>query len=182
MWNKKVFMRKLRGFTLIEMNLLVIIVGVVAVVLVSFSSVLSKSFSGVRAKNKAHNLAVAAMEDIKCRKWDQLASPARTAEGLLGPDGSEATIPLDKRIFDDIDDFKGYSETPPRYQDGTVIPGLSGFSMTVDTVCYVDANLNVVTATTTVRKKIIVTVRKTVGVAEVTKVTLTTIVSQKDGL
>ena len=163
-------MRDTRGFTLIEMNLAVIIVGVMAAVLVSLYSVSSKAFVEIRVKNKANSLAIAAMEDIKCRKWDE-TEPAGT-KSAIGRDPGETAG--DKTTFDDIDDFNGYSESPPRYQDGTPMPGLDGFSMTVDTVCYVDTALNF-SATGTTLKEIVLTVKK----GNVPKITLSTIVSQQ---
>lgn len=159
-----------RGFTLIEMSLTVIIVGVTAAVLASLYAVTSRAFVEIRVKNKANSLAIAAMEEIKCRKWDE-AGPAKT-KSAIGLDAGET--PGDKTTFDDIDDFNGYSESPPRYQDGTPIPGLAVFSIIVDTVCYIDAGLNFSAAATT-RKMITVTVKK----ENAAKTTLNTVLSQQ---
>ena len=165
-------MRTSRGFTLIEMCMAVIVVGLVSIVLVSLSALLSKSFTGVRIKNRANDLAIAAMEEIRCRKWDELTAPLKSA--TLGRDTGE-TLGV-KTSFDDIDDFNGYIAAPPQYQDGTPMPGLAGYSVTV-AVSYVDASLNV-SGTATARKKIVVTVKKD----NTAKATLNTILSQQGGL
>ncbi len=166
-------MKTARGFTLIEMNLLVIIIGVFALGLMSLSTLTTKGLAEVKVKNKANSLAVAMIEEIKCRKWDELTAPLKST--VMGVNTGE--VASNKLTFDDIDDFSGYSEAQPLYRDGTPMTGYDGFSINVDTVCYVDALLNY-SATPTPRKKIAITVNKN-GIA---KVTLNTIVSQKNGL
>jgi prepilin-type N-terminal cleavage/methylation domain-containing protein len=165
-------MRTARGFTLIEMNLVVIIVGVIALVAGSFSSLLSKAFVEIRVKNRANTLAIAAMEEIRCRKWDELAAPSSSP--AVGRDAGETAGV--KASFDDVDDFDGYAETPPRYMDGAEIPGLAGFSLAVE-VKYVDAAL-AVSASPTGLKKVSVTVSKN-GAA---KIALHTVLSRGGGL
>jgi prepilin-type N-terminal cleavage/methylation domain-containing protein len=155
----------LRGFTLIEMSLAVLIAGTVALVLASFYAVLARIPTGIGVKNKANNLAIAVMEEIKCRKWDELAAPAESA--TLGIDTGETL--QDKTTYDDIDDFNNYN--------GTGMTGLDGFSVNV-AVVYVGTDCVHVSATPTTRKEITVTVKKN----NVQKMTLNTIVSQKNGL
>ena len=38
----------------------------------------------------------------------------------LGPDSGEVGGP--RSVFDDVDDYDGWDESPPRYRNGTVIP------------------------------------------------------------
>ena len=58
---------------------------------------------------------------------------------LAGPSPSHAA---NRVTYDDIDDYNGYSDSPPRSEDGTVIAGAAGLRRTVD-VC------NVLVANTT---------------------------------
>jgi hypothetical protein len=59
---------------------------------------------------------------------------------LFGPELSEN--PTLRSSFDDVDDYSGWSASPPQNRDGTSIPGLSGWrqSVTVDFVDQADLN------------------------------------------
>lgn len=158
-----------RGFTLIEVTLAILLIGVISVVLAGFYSVLFNVPVEIVQKNKANNLAGAALEDIKCRAWEDPmgANP-------LGVDSGENAA--NKTTFDDLDDFNGYTEAPPRYQDGTVMPGMTGFSVNT-AVSYVDENLNV-SAAATDRKRVTVTVKKN----NVPKISVCTVLSRQGAL
>lgn len=158
-----------RGFTLIEVTMAILLIGVISVVLAGFYSVLFNVPVEIVVKNKANNLASAAIEDIKCRDWEDPAGP-----GPLGIDAGENAA--NKTTFDDIDDFNGYTESPPRYMDGTVMPGMSGFSVNA-AVSYVDDNLNV-SAAATDRKRVTVTVKKN----NVPKISVCTVLSRQGKL
>ena len=38
----------------------------------------------------------------------------------MGPDSGESSGP--RSVFDDVDDYDEWNESPPQYRDGTVIP------------------------------------------------------------
>lgn len=59
--------------------------------------------------------------------------PADNTEFDVGGDEVDA----DKTTFDDLDDFHGWTETPPSRMNGTAIPGASAWTRTV-TVEWVD--------------------------------------------
>jgi len=158
-----------RGFALVDVMMSVLIVGIISVVLTGYYSVLFRVPVEIAVKNKANNLAGAAMEELKCRAWEEPSGPRP-----LGVDSGETAA--NKTTFDDIDDFNGYSESPPRYQDGAVMPGLSGYSVSF-AVTYVDAALNA-TASATDRKMISVTVKN----KNIPKITLYTVLSRNGAI
>lgn len=57
--------------------------------------------------------------------------------GVLGPEAGETTGT--RSAFNDVDDYTGWTETPPQNKDGTVIPGYTGWKRSV-TVVWVDPN------------------------------------------
>ena len=168
--NIKTSQRRSPGYTLVEVSLALVIAGALAAMVVTVYAMTPKAFAKMRDRNRATAIATAAMEEIKCRKWDE-AYPAMTMSAI-GTDPGE--VAGNKSTFDDIDDFNGYTESPPLYMNRTPKSGLQGFAVSVDTVCYVDSALNY-SAAGTRRKKISVSVSKN----GVKLLTLNTVVSQK---
>jgi MSHA pilin protein MshD len=64
-----------------------------------------------------------------------------------------------RALFDDVDDYKAYSESPPTAKDGTVVDGFSGWTRSVTIVRADPANLNTISFSETGVKKITVTVK-----------------------
>lgn len=94
----------------------------------------------------AGELAQELLEEVRLRKWDEGRADARpgypayskTAPGDLGPDAGETA--LSKTTFNDVDDFQGWSESPPQDPVGRALSGFSRYKRTV-TVQYVDSSL-----------------------------------------
>ncbi|MFN3166847.1 MAG: hypothetical protein ACE37H_07265 [Phycisphaeraceae bacterium] len=63
----------------------------------------------------------------------------------LGPDTGEGTAT--RADFDDIDDYRNWSSTPPVDRDGNTIPGAEGYKRTVAVVYRQLANTNVTSPT-----------------------------------
>jgi len=92
----------------------------------------------------ASQLSNELMEEVRLRKWDEAAlskvpgypAPSRST---LGADAGETST--DKTTFDDIDDFDGWSESPPQDPVGRPVSSITGFERTV-TVEYVDSSLD----------------------------------------
>ena len=79
--------------------------------------------------------------------------------GLLGIDSGEN--PSRKQTFDDVDDYAGWSESPPQYADGTTIAGFQGWTRAVQVVSVSVTNPEVVSGVRTglVRISVRVTTR-----------------------
>jgi hypothetical protein len=65
----------------------------------------------------------------------------------FGPDGSESAGP--RSVFDDIDDFNGWNQSPPKNRDGTTIPDRADWRRRVDVVRVTPTNPTVATSGST---------------------------------
>jgi Tfp pilus assembly protein PilV len=131
----------------VSVTLLVLALAVVALVPV-FALNIRAGKSSSQAQ-EASFLSQEMLDQIRLRKWDE-NTPTPTAftvgSAALGPDAGENAA--DKRQFDDMDDFHGWTESPATDPLMRAIPGLPGFTRSV-TVQYVTSNLVVSTAAAT---------------------------------
>lgn len=145
-------MKKYQGFTLIEVNLALVIIGTIVI----FLSVLYLTAIKASAKaldiNKAVYLGTGLMEEIKMRGWDENTSGG---SAVLGPEAGETN----KTMYNDIDDFNNYNESSILSFDGSAINGFDSFSRSV-TVNYVLPDTFISTTTVTARKQVVLIVNK----------------------
>lgn len=80
--------------------------------------------------------------------------------GLLGIDAGEDSAR--KQTFDDVDDYAGWTESPPQYADGTTIPGYTGWTraVKVESVSVADPTTTSGSRTGLVRIVVTVTTRR----------------------
>lgn len=117
-----------RGFTLIDLILVIIIVAIaIPPMLALFIQMVSGSTFGVTV-SRANALASTLREEIQSKKWDESAPPPSL---ILGPETGES-----RATYDDVDDFDGLDESPPRDSQGAILAGFTGFRQQVS-VCYV---------------------------------------------
>jgi type II secretory pathway pseudopilin PulG len=120
------------GFTIVEAVTSMVIASVMIVAAISAITVFSKANTLQKDQYRASLLARRLMTEIEqCLYVD----PANT--GTLGPEGGESTG--SRSAFNDVDDYTGWSESPPQNKDGTVIPGYTGWTRAA-TVVWVDPN------------------------------------------
>jgi hypothetical protein len=95
-------------------------------------------------------------EIVQCR----FAEPSGGGT-TLGPDAGELT----RASYDDVDDYKGYTASPPVLRDGTAMPEYSGWTRAVDVVCVKpdQPDVPIVAGDPQVLKKITVRVTSPVG-------------------
>ena len=131
-----------RGFILVEASIAYVILAVALTALVPVFIV------ALRANRQAQNTQVATdlsrelIEEVRMRRWDE-ATPLTpiyisTPTASIGVDAGETAS--DKRTFDDIDDFNGWSEAAVLDPVMRPVAGLGGYSRSV-TVGYVTAAL-----------------------------------------
>lgn len=159
------------GMTMVE---LMMAVTIILVVVIPLTRVLFKSMQAAMSfgdANKAVQLAQDLLEEIKQKKWDENepAGGGQTPAGsysAIGRDGAETNPDTTgangaKLTWNDIDDYDGLIEVPPRDVNNNIIPNTQKFIRLV-TVQYVNVpdggSISVPGAGTTDYKQIIVTV------------------------
>lgn len=120
--------RDQRGVTLIDLILVIIIVAIAIppMVGVFITSTRNSTFGVTMAR--ANHLASNLFEEIRSKRWDENTG---AASATLGPEGGET-----RTTYDDVDDFHGLNETPPKDSQGVDMSGSTGFGQQVS-VCYV---------------------------------------------
>ena len=130
--------RRMRGFTLMEILLFVVVVsvGVTGILLVMNTTTKSSADPMVRKQTLA--VAESLLEEIALKEF---ANP---------PGGYTGT---NRALWDDVDDYNGYSSSTVVDAQGTTVPGLTGYSITPAVSVTTTTDLTGVTA-----KKIVVSV------------------------
>lgn len=116
--------RRGTGFSLIEtvIALLILSTSFVSVLTAVSSSRATYAVAGDRALG--NSLAQDLMAEILSQGYIEDGST------LLGIDGAEALGP-GRSQYDDIDDYDGWSASPPAANDGTAIEGMTGYTRSV---------------------------------------------------
>lgn len=143
------------GFSFIEVNIAMMITGLLAISLATFYTTANKATTKYADTTVSANLASGLMEEIRGRPWDENGDTGGISS-TLGIDTAE--VAANKSSFDDVDDFNGYVESGIQYPDGSALSGFTGYTREV-TVVFVDVN-NVTSAIPTDRKKAVVIVKK----------------------
>ncbi len=144
-----------RGFTLVDLILVIIIVAIaIPPMLTLFIQAVSGSTFGVTV-SRANALASTLREEIQSKKWDESAPPPSL---ILGPETGES-----RATYDDVDDFDGLDESPPRDSQGAILAGFTGFRQQVS-VCYVaNTDFDTCIGGPTMYKQVTVTVTEPEG-------------------
>jgi MSHA pilin protein MshD len=152
------------GFLLVEASLAGMMIALALVTLVPAFVLSVKANKAAEQIKVATQLSTELLEEIRLRRWDELTplSPKSIPVGssTLGIDSGETAS--DKRTFDDIDDFNGWTESPPQDPMMQPLAGFTGYSRSV-TVRYVDAAL-ALSATPTSYKQLTVCTQGPKGV------------------
>jgi len=144
-----------RGFSLIEAVLSVVIVGGLLVAAMNTLGAGTTAEYTTAERSRALLLAEDLMSEILQQAYEEPSLPP----GSFGR-GSDESATGDRSGFDDVDDYHGWSASPPERRDGTPIAWASGFTRTVE-VHRVDASdLNLVSGSDTGVKRIRVTVTR----------------------
>lgn len=136
------------GFVLVEVTIAYVLLAFALVALVPVFIVALRAGTNTEALQAATYLSTELLEEIRLRRWDE-----RTASGgghiaapsALGVDGGENAG--DKREFDDVDDFNGWTENGVRDPVMRVLAEFGSYTRTA-AVAYVDADMNASAAVT----------------------------------
>jgi hypothetical protein len=138
--------RTRRAFSLVEAALASVIIGGLTVATLNVVGAAAVSRAMTARALTAEVLARDLLSEILAKRYQE--DPANDVP--FGPDGAEASA-TDRTLFDDVDDYHGLSENPPRNRDGTAT-GYSGTQGMVREVRveYLDPSVASFNATTAV--------------------------------
>ncbi len=142
-----------RAFTLVEA---VSSIAVVGVLLVAALNAVGSARSGqqlIGEQARGHLLAVDLMTEILPKSFHE----PNVSLVSLGPGPSEA-VTGNRSLYNDVDDYHGWSASPPQTADGTPLPGLEGWQRSVVVSWVNPANPGEEVLTDTGVKRITVTV------------------------
>jgi MSHA pilin protein MshD len=125
-----------RGFTLIELVMTIVVLGI------AVSGLMVYFIQGVGTSHQSQQRVVALtlaqdlMEEIDSKCWDNTAASSSPCAGTvtpstIGPDSGEG-----RSTYDDVDDFNGMNNTPPKSSQGAGMTHFTGYTQKA-TVCYV---------------------------------------------
>jgi type II secretory pathway pseudopilin PulG len=143
------------GFTIIEALLAIVLVGalLVAALQTASTSATAQYKAGERAMGRY--LAQGLMSDILQKVYED----PNNVTLVLGVDALSLELPTSKANYNDVDDYNGWTESPPQDQDGTVIPGFTNWSRSVLVEWVNASNISQTSATESCAKRITVTVK-----------------------
>ena len=120
------------GASLVEVAMASLLVGVLLIAALNSVGARLRHQSILAERQQAHRLAEQLLAEVLEHRYDD---PDETPS--FGPEASESGGTRD--VFDDVDDFNGWDQTPPVDRDGTTLANSTGWRRTVD-VAYVPTN------------------------------------------
>ena len=147
--------RGARAFSLAEVAVSVLIVGGLFVAAMNSVGASRTGQFKLDERNRGLLLAQDLMSEILQQAYEDPALPP----GSFGRGGAESATG-NRSLFNDVDDYHGWTASPPEYKDGSVIPGLDGYGRTVNVRWVGPINLDQVQGSNTGVKRIIVTVQR----------------------
>jgi hypothetical protein len=142
---------KSRGLSLIEVVASTFIVALMAVAALNTLGAATRSSESVGNRAVAMGLADELMAEILQAPY---SDPSQTP--VFGLEGGEPASP--RSAFDDVDDYDNWSETPPKYRDGTTMPDRADWRHRVRVSRVTPGDLTQVSGTDQGAKRIRVTI------------------------
>ena len=112
------------AFSLLEVSISALITGVLLVAAMRTLGASLRSGLETSDRSRADLLAQDLMAEVLSMAY---VEPTETI--VFGPETSETGDT--RALFDDVDDFHNWDESPPTYPDGTVIPNFAAWRRTV---------------------------------------------------
>ncbi|MCH8314581.1 MAG: prepilin-type N-terminal cleavage/methylation domain-containing protein [Planctomycetes bacterium] len=138
------------GFTLIEAVISVVLVGVLLVAAINTLGATAVSKRNIEHQALGYPLAADLMTEILNQAYEE---PVDTVN--FGRESSESGG--DRTDWDDIDDYEGWSATPPEGKDGAPLDGYDQWTRSVEIAFVQTASLNNEVGVNTGVKRITVT-------------------------
>lgn len=145
--------RHRRGLTQVELLVSAVLVGLVVVGAMEGLGAMVRSRESISDMGRGMQLAQQLMTEI-------LNTAYADEDALLRVFGRELDESGANRLdFDDVDDFHGWSASPPEHRDGTPLVNAAGWSREVNVAWVSPANPTVTTLVSHGVKRITVTIR-----------------------
>lgn len=141
------------GFSLVESSLAVLLVGLLMVAALRSVGASKRREAGTNDIVRAQQIAADLMNEILRQDYQESDDAP-----VFGPETGETTG--NRTLFDDVDDYIGWTSTPPKDRSGTVVPGFSGWTHSANVIWSDPATLGTTTKSDTGLKKITVTISK----------------------
>jgi type II secretory pathway pseudopilin PulG len=142
---------------MIEVVASTMIVGLMAVAALNSLGAATRSAESIGNRAVAAGLADELMAEILGTKYsDPSGSP------VFGPEAGETAGP--RSAFDDVDDYHGWNQSPPKYRDGTTMPDRTDWRQRVQVRLIVPSNPSQTSATDQGAKQITVFIEYQDGV------------------
>jgi chitodextrinase len=152
----------MRGFSLIEAVMSVLIVGGLFITAMNTLTASKTTELSVCERACGQQLALDMMGEILQQAYQDPVNPP-----VFGPEPGKSTS--SRSLYTDVDDYKGWSESPPQDKNGTPLAGFDGWSRNVVVDWADPSTLNATSTSNTGIKRITVTVqhmgRQVAGVA-----------------
>jgi hypothetical protein len=145
---RRLAIRNQRALSMVECVFSILLVGGVFVASMNSSGALLKSQKQSGDRIKGHLLATEMLSEILAQRYEEGESPA------FGLETGEAAPT--RAAFDDVDDYKAYSESSAQLKDGSAIVGGDDWRRVVTVQRVSSTSLNSISATETGVKKITV--------------------------
>lgn len=145
---------KRRGFTLVEAAVASLVTGILLVAAMRATSSAVRLRATASNRITAQKLADGLMNDILALPYQE-PSGGTVAFGIETGESSTS-----KAAWDDVDDFNGWSESPPQDRTGSAISELSGWKRAVKVERVAVSDAATVSSSETGLKRITVTVTK----------------------
>ncbi len=127
------------GYTMIEVAMATFVMGVLLIASMNVAGSSMKSQNQNSTNSRASLIAKSLMSEIVDHAFED---PSQTP--VFGVESGESAS--DRATFDDVDDYNGWSKSPPEDESGAALANASGLTRTVTVFKAVPANLTVVNA------------------------------------
>jgi MSHA pilin protein MshD len=121
----RVSRRRARGFAMIEAVVCVIIAAISITASMNAVTMMARTNTMRKDQARASLLARQLLDEIMQYAYEEPGVTTTT----LGPEVGET-----RATYDDVDDFAGYSESPPATKAGVAIPGFTGWTRSVSVI------------------------------------------------
>ncbi len=147
-----------RGFTLVEAVISIVLVGVLLVAAINTLGATAVSKRNIEHQARGYTLAQDLMAEILSQAYEE---PVDTVTF-----GRESESGGDRTDWDDIDDYDGWSATPPEDKDGVPLDGYGQWTRSVEVAFVKPTSLSEIGANTGVKRITVTASFKGVPAAE----------------